>query len=112
MTSRRRLRQVTFLYPSVLALIKKCPERGTCRCRQMLNTSGSGTQTHCDRAHAIRRADKELRGIFTCGGYVFRTEDCAVASRICVMLLRRARIQSSSPTLIVTVRGARLSARA
>ena len=78
----------------------------------MLNTGDSGTQTHCDRAHAIRRADKELRGIFTCGGYVFTIEDCAVASRICVVLLRRARIQRSSPILVVTVRGARLSAGA
>ncbi|KWX13321.1 Major surface-labeled trophozoite antigen precursor [Giardia duodenalis assemblage B] len=92
MTSRRRPRQITFLYPSVVILVKKCPERSTCGCRQMLNTGGSGTQTHCDRAHAIRRADRELRGIFTCGGYVFRTEDCAVASRICVVLLCRTQI--------------------
>ncbi|KWX13744.1 Major surface-labeled trophozoite antigen precursor [Giardia duodenalis assemblage B] len=78
----------------------------------MLNTGGSGTQIHCDRAHAIRRADKELRGIFTCGRCAFTIEDCAVASCICIVLLRRARIQRSNPTLIVTVRGARLSARA
>ncbi|ESU40243.1 Major surface-labeled trophozoite antigen precursor, partial [Giardia duodenalis] len=96
----------------VLALIKKYPERSTCRCRQMLNAGGSGTQIQCDRAHAIRRADKELRGISTCGECVFTAKDCAVASHICVVLLHRARIQRSNPTLIVTVRGARLSARA
>ncbi len=49
----------------------------------MLNTGGSGAQIHCDRAHAIMRADRELRDIFACGGCAFTIEDCAVASRIC-----------------------------